>query len=121
MKKLLLPFFLFSVFYCAAQDQRIWGTYYGGEDWDGVRCIASDVWGNIYISGMTQSQSGFTSGGFQNVYGGGTGDAYLVKFNSSGNRLWATYYGGTELDESYDITIDPSGNVYITGRTYSTR
>ena len=38
-----------------------------------------------------------TNTGFQDTYGGNQ-DAFLVKFDSNGSRLWATYYGGTGGD-----------------------
>ncbi len=33
---------------------------------------------------------------------------------------WSTYYGGTVLDETDGVTIDPSGNIVVTGETTST-
>jgi gliding motility-associated-like protein len=47
-------------------------------------------------------------------------DAYLVKFNSSGIREWATYYGGEQNDYGYNLTCDNLNNVYICGATEST-
>ena len=35
------------------------------------------------------------------------------------NRLWATYLGGINEEEGYDIDLDGSGNIYICGRTNS--
>jgi uncharacterized protein (TIGR02145 family) len=43
-----------------------------------------------------------------------------VKLNSNGQRIWATYYGGTELDACTVCTTDRFGNVIISGNTGST-
>jgi hypothetical protein len=98
-----------------------WATYYGGAGNDRGRYVVSDKSGNIYLSGETQSISAIaTVGSYQTSYGGGNYDAMLVKFNSAGNRLWATYYGGTGLDYGFGVTVDSSNNVYCTGQTGST-
>ncbi|CAN5803269.1 hypothetical protein BH11BAC7_BH11BAC7_22810 [soil metagenome] len=104
----------------SAQSNREWGTYYGGMNEDWGKSAATDSSGNVYLAGLTSSTSGIASGGFQNVYGGGTYDAFLVKLDSSGNRLWATYYGGSNDDRGVSVTVDKSGNVYLSGTTIST-
>ncbi len=96
-----------------------WATYYGGSNDDGIIGVATDGTGNVYISGYTISTSAIaSSGAFQSTYGGGQ-DAFLVKFNSSGARQWATYYGGAGYDEGNGVVTDGAGNVYITGFTQS--
>ena len=40
-------------------------------------------------------------------------------FNSSGDLFWYKTWGGSEGDYGYGIVIDVSGNIYITGYTYS--
>jgi len=69
---------------------RQWGTYYGGAGEDVGRCCATDVAGNVYLSGQAESNIGTviaTPGSYQPTYGGGLFyDAFLVKFNSSGVR-----------------------------------
>lgn len=97
---------------------RMWATYYGGSDVDYGYDVATDKSGNVYLTGMTGSTSDIASGGFQNTIGGSS-DAYLVKFDGNGNRIWATYYGGTATDEGCSITTDASANVYLTGCTSS--
>ena len=100
--------------------QRLWATYYGGENEDSGKALALDDTGNIYMAGFTASTTKIASGGFQNTYGGGIYDAFLVKFTSSGQRLWASYYGGVGREYGNDILIDPNGNVYLAGETSST-
>ncbi len=97
-----------------------WATYYGGSENDYGNSCAVDNSGNVYLAGETRSTSEITSGGHQNSYGGGTNDAFLVKFNSNGVREWGTYYGGSNLDRAHSCAVDGSGNVYLAGRTNST-
>lgn len=103
-----------------AAGNRLWATYFGGNGNDYGYDVLPDMSGNIYIAGRTSSTSGIASGGFQNTYGGGANDAYLAKFSSSGNLIWATYYGGSGDDSPGKMLIDVSGNVYLTGYTSST-
>jgi hypothetical protein len=97
----------------------IWATYYGGADFDVAYMCSSDFSGNIFISGITTSASGIASGGFQNSISPGSQDVFLVKFNSSGGRIWGTYIGGAGADASEFCKTDNSGNCYVVGRTYS--
>ena len=120
-----------------AQNVRAWGTYYTatqevwpfGED-VGKSCI-TDASGNVYMVGYTSSAAGSnllaTSGAHQSLhaggptsFGSGSFDAYLVKFNSSGVRQWATYYGGSGNDFGFSCATDASGNVFMIGITSST-
>jgi len=100
---------------------RLWATYYGGIVGDWGYGIATDGSGNVLITGLTESTDfPVTAGAFQTSYGGGTKDAFVVKFDLLGNRLWATYYGGNGDDGGSGIATDGSGNVLITGKTVST-
>src|SRR5690606_595143 len=58
----------------------------------------------------------------QSTHGGGTNDLFLAKFDASGNREWATYYGGPGDDNNSstsNFTADAAGNVYLAARTKS--
>jgi len=102
----------------------IWGTYFGGKGNDDANSVTTDALGNVYIAGSTNSDKGIaTSGASQTGYGGGGtfnfGDAFLAKFSSNGTETWATYYGGFDDDDATSVVTDATGNVYITGSTYS--
>ncbi|MGL4598645.1 MAG: SBBP repeat-containing protein [Bacteroidia bacterium] len=97
---------------------RIWGTYYGElSGYDLAKGIETDNLGNVYFCGQTTSTTGIASGGDQNTFGGGQGDAFLVKFDALGNRIWATYFGGAGEDIGNSVVVDNLGDVYMTGET----
>lgn len=105
---------------------RQWATYYGGSGASGGEegsSVATDAAGNVYLGGITTSTNGTsiaTVGSHQVAHGGGTYDAFLVKFNTSGVRQWGTYYGGTGDEAGGNITVDTGDNVFLGGSTYST-
>jgi gliding motility-associated-like protein len=101
-----------------ASGNLLWATYYGGPSDDYGLSVASDPFGNIYLTGGTSSTSGIASGGFQNALSSDP-DIFLVKFDMNGNRLWATYYGGPGAEAQSQVTVDNLGNVYLCGDTDS--
>jgi len=103
-----------------SSGNRFWGTYYGGSDYEVGWGIVIDKNNNIFITGATKSISGIsTVGSYQEIYGGGVIDAFLSKFNDSGNLLWGTYIGGTSGDNAWSIAIDSNENIVLTGWTES--
>lgn len=83
------------------------GPHPNGEDY--AHAIAVDPNGNVYVTGQSTGIS--TSG-----------DYTTVKYDTNGNQIWEARYNGP--DNGYDsagaLTIDPIGNIYVTGRIYST-
>ncbi len=102
-----------------ASGVRQWGTYYGGTNGENGNACAVDGSGNVYLAGQTNSSGSIASSGHQSTFGGGTGDGFLVKFNTSGVRQWGTYYGGTGNELGHGCAVDGLGNVYLTGETTS--
>ncbi len=99
---------------------RQWATYYGGTNDDYGNGIATDINGNIIVTGQTYSSNAIaTTGAHQTIYGGGLDDAFIAKFNSNGVRQWATYYGGSSFDYGQAIATDAGGNILVTGNTSS--
>lgn len=97
-----------------------WATYYGGTgDENGTACAVDGI-NNVYLAGYTNTTTGIGSGGHQTTYGGGGfTDAFLVKFDATGSRDWATYYGGNSYDYGYALATDASNNIYLAGQTQS--
>ncbi len=98
-----------------SSGNRIWGTYYGGPNGDWANDLAIDPAGNLYLLGTTNSTSGISTPGTQQVAAGGSYDAFLGRFNSAGARIWGTYAGGTALDYPQSAACDALGHVYISG------
>lgn len=102
---------------------RIWGTYFNQNisNLGGMCDIAIDHNDNIYIYGKTISQTNISTPlSYQETYGGGNTDAFFAKFNNSGNRLWASYYGGNNIEETSRIHLTLNNEFYLTGYTNST-
>jgi G:T/U-mismatch repair DNA glycosylase len=101
---------------------RQWATYYGGTGYDYGYSIHSDgtsVWVTGY-TGSTDFPLQSLSGAYnQGTHGGGTNDAFILKFSTTGERAWATYYGGSANEYSYSIHSDGT-SVWVTGYTAST-
>lgn len=105
--------------------ERVWGTYFGGKDLDKGQGIGLDSEGNIIICGQTESNKNendniATIGAHQYNYNGDT-DGFLAKFDANGNRLWSTYFGGTQFDYCFELATGPDGSISIVGRTKSTK
>jgi hypothetical protein len=101
-----------------------WCTYYGGsleESTTHGNAVATDQLNNIFVVGSTQSGNNISTPNSYQSQGptGGTYDAFIVKFDQFGNRIWGTYYGGLQRDDACVVSADNSGNIYVGGRTTS--
>jgi uncharacterized repeat protein (TIGR01451 family) len=82
--------------------------------------IAVDTTGNAYVTGTTYSDDFPTVNAVQASFGGRI-DAFVTKLNATGSALiYSTYLGGSQSDEGSGIAVDSTGNVYVTGATWST-
>ncbi len=103
---------------CSADGtSKLWATYYGGMFGDWGYAVQCDSSNSVYMVGTTASPNNISSSGSQQVtYGGGLYDVFLSKFNSSGQRQWATYCGGTQAEINYGgLSMDALQNPVLCG------
>lgn len=98
----------------------IWGNYIGGPALDYQTSVCIDAADNVYVGGYTFSSSNIATAGVYQATLSGSFDSYLVKTDALGNMLWGTYFGGASVDVVYSLAVDPSGNIYAGGDTFST-
>ena len=103
-----------------------WATCFGGTGGteEQGNDIAVDASGNVVITGTTESTAAFPfshsgSAYFDNTLGG-TGDAFIARFDNVGVQQWATYYGGSDFEAGNGIGVNAAGDIFVTGRTAST-
>jgi hypothetical protein len=96
-----------------ATGNVVWAKSAGGSALDGALSFAVDAYGNAYVAGYYESPTLIF--GSTTLTNAGSGDIFLVKYNASGNVVWAKSAGGTGLDEAMSIAVDASGNTYVAG------
>lgn len=95
----------------------VYSTYLGGETTDRAVGIDVDDFGNAYVVGDTLSTD-FPS--IRSIVAfAGFADAYIAKFDATGNVAYTTFVGGGVADHGLAIAADRSGNAHITGMTFS--
>jgi uncharacterized protein (TIGR03437 family) len=106
----------------------LYGTFIGGAMNDGAWAIAVDGAGNATVAGETLSTDfPTTANAISKTFNGSantsltpSGDAFVVQLNASGSAFtYATYLGGRSHDLARGVALDPQGNIYVCGHTYS--
>ena len=88
------------------QGNYEWNVSWGGDAHDQAYDIAIDSYNDIYVAGTYNNESGITN-------------AFVIKFDNSGNYLGNATWGGNYQDSANAISIDSEDNFYITGSTQS--
>ncbi|MEO0015433.1 MAG: hypothetical protein RLZZ535_3822 [Cyanobacteriota bacterium] len=76
---------------------------------DAATSVDVDDAGNYYLTG-------YTDGDISGAGNAGSYDAWVAKYDSSGNQLWIEQFGTSERDEAYEVSVS-NGSVYVTGTT----
>ncbi len=72
----------------------------------------SIILGNIYVGGYYNNNALF---GAINLSSKGQADAFVVKYDPDGNLVWVKNVGGNNGDRITGISVDNSGNSFVSG------
>jgi len=93
----------------------LWAKSAGGSGDDLAYSVATDALGNVYMAGSFNSVTiTFGSTTLTNA-GSPYNDIFIVKYDTSGNVLWAKSAGGSSSEEARSVTADATGNFYVVG------
>ncbi|HEX8426848.1 SBBP repeat-containing protein [Hymenobacter sp.] len=91
--------------------QQLWVARYNGpaSGYDLAAKVRVDLAGNVLVTGSSDN-------GASSSY-----DYATIKYDANGQQQWATRYNGpaNSFDLAADLVVDDSGNVYVTGTTYT--
>jgi hypothetical protein len=90
-----------------------WALNLGNDGMERAWELATDAAGDHIWVGGEYSQSITVNGITYNAVG--LADAYIAKYDSSGNVLWFKTFGSTEEDICLSVAADAAGNCYFTG------
>lgn len=90
---------------------ELWTRQFGTPEEDHALAVEVDSQFGVYVAGRTDSA---LQG---KIFEGPPFDAFIRKYDSTGNELWTDQFGaaGNYMDEIRDISIDPWGDVYVVG------
>ena len=87
----------------------LWSKQLGGSGRDRPTALASTVDGGIVVAGHTESS-------FAGLTNAGNEDAFLIRFDASGDILWARSIATPGPDHAYGVYVLPDDDVLVTGR-----
>ena len=92
-----------------SDGNQLWVACYTRWYYDEAWAITVDNSGNVYVTGIT------------NRTGPSSGDYVAIKYGPNGSQMWVADYNGpgNRKDEAHALAVDSSGNVYVTGYSYS--
>jgi len=91
----------------------LWATYCGGDSSEEGRGLTTDSLGNVALIGRSNSTNNIaTAGAYQQQLAANV-DIILEKYDSAGNRIWGTYYGGSGDDHGRGLVADKFNNYYL--------
>ena len=98
-----------------------YSTYFGGSEDDEIAELAARgflVTDTVVVTGYTHSADFPVQSALDGTLGG-TSDCFVAKLAAATNLVFSTYIGGSGDEQGIDLVQDGSGNILITGYTWS--
>lgn len=94
-----------------ADGALVWAKQWSDDKQNQAHAVTLDGNGNIYVVGRTEDNADPDGGGDRE-------HAFLVKFDTQGNRLWSKNWGVPEhWGIGYAVAVDTAGNIFAAGIT----
>jgi len=84
-----------------------WNKTFGGSSYDYAYAV------------QQTSDGGYILAGFTDSFGAGYDDAWLIKTDANGNKIWDRTFGGSSSDEAYAVQQTSDGGYILAGYTIS--
>ncbi|MCP4134251.1 MAG: carboxypeptidase regulatory-like domain-containing protein [bacterium] len=97
----------FYVVKLSSSGVPVWEKNFGGSDDDEAKAMDVTLDGGCIVAGYTDS------------YGSGGSDFWVLKLDSSGNKDWEEFFGGTGSDSPRSIQQTSDGGYIVGGNTWS--
>ncbi len=92
---------------------HLWSKAISGASSQGLGTLTVDPADNVVIVGYAQGTVNF--GGLNIASSAGPSDAFLAKYDVSGNLLWAKIFGDTAFQVGKTVATDPMSNIILAG------
>ncbi len=89
------------------EGNKVWDRTYGGSSYDGASSLIQTTDGSYAVAGRTESK------------GAGNGDAWVIKLDVEGNKVWDRTYGGSGGDGASSLIQTTDGSYAVAGVTFS--
>ncbi len=102
----------FYVAKMSPEGSVLWLKSGGSNAVEQANAIAVDADGNVYVAGLSNDNTAFDGNRFPSL---GSKDGFLLKLDNNGNMLYVRTLGCINDDNAYDVVVDGSNNVIVTG------
>lgn len=93
----------------------VWAFNLGSNGLDKGNAIATDLSESIYVTGSFKGTVNFDPAASSTLTAIGNSDAFVAKYDASGNFKWVDQLAGAAADEGFSINTNVNGKVYTTG------
>jgi hypothetical protein len=105
-------------------SELIYSTYFGSNYGDQIRVLISDGAGGVIAGGDSYAAGAYpiptTQGAYQEEYGGGIYDGFIIRLNPAGSDLiYSTYIGGNGVEFIRALALNDEGGVVVGGDNYN--
>lgn len=108
------------VFKLNAAGTPVWVKTQQSSGLEEIYSVTCDPFGNVIATGLFQSNSLTVDGvTITNSNTNNTSDAFVVKYDSTGNMHWIRSFEGSGYETPYDVSVDQDGNIYTSGVYFS--